>query len=148
MEIDGLPLHPLLVHAAVVLTPLAALTALAYAVVRPWRERLRWPAAVLAVVAALAVGAAFLSGRSFLDANPALAQRDIVQTHEQRAELLLWLTLGFGAVALVSAWWHARPGTLSLLLRALLAVSAAAVLVQVVLTGDAGTRAVWGTVAE
>lgn len=144
MEIDGLPLHPLLVHAAVVFTPLAALTALAYAVVRPWRERLRWPAAALAVVAVLAVGAAFLSGRSFLGDNPALAQRAIVQTHEQRAELLLWLTLGFGVVALASAWRHARPGAVSLVLRALLAVSAAAVLVQVVLTGDAGSRAVWG----
>ena len=32
MEINGLPLHPLAVHAAVVFGPLAALLALAYAV--------------------------------------------------------------------------------------------------------------------
>jgi hypothetical protein len=31
MEIAGLPLHPLVVHGAVVLSPLAALVALAYA---------------------------------------------------------------------------------------------------------------------
>ena len=147
MEIDGLPLHPLVVHAAVVFTPVAALTALLYAVVRPWRERLRWPAAALPVVATLAVGAAFLSGRSFLGANPALARRAIVQTHEDRAGVLLWLTLGFCLVALVSVWLHSRSGAAPLLVRALLALSSAAVLVQVVLTGDAGSRAVWGALA-
>ena len=35
MEINGLPLHPLVVHAAVVFGPLAALTALAYVVPPP-----------------------------------------------------------------------------------------------------------------
>lgn len=146
MEINGLPLHPLLVHAAVVFTPLAALTALVYALVTRWREKLRWPMVVLAVVATLAVVAAFLSGKSFLDSIPALAERPIVRTHEERAELLLWLTLGFGAVALVSGWLHARSGPVGLGLRALLAVAAAAVLVQVALTGDAGSRAVWGAI--
>ena len=146
MEINGLPLHPLLVHAAVVFTPLAALTALVYALVTRWREKLRWPMVVLAVVATLAVVAAYLSGKSFLESNPALAERAIVGTHEERAELLLWLTLGFGAVALVSGWLHPRSGPVGLGLRALLAVAAAAVLVQVALTGDAGSRAVWGAI--
>ena len=146
MEISGLPLHPLLVHAAVVFTPLAALTALAYALLTRWRERLRWPMLALAVVATLAVVAAFLSGKSFLDSTPELAQVPLVETHEERGELLLWLTLGFGAVALVSGWLHARSGPVRLALRGLLAVAAVAVLVQVVLTGDAGSRAVWGGV--
>ena len=42
---NGLPLHVLVVHGAVVVTPVAALAALA--LVRPsWRTRLRWPVAV------------------------------------------------------------------------------------------------------
>jgi len=147
MEISGLPLHPLLVHAAVVFTPIAALTALGYALLTRWRERLRWPMLVLAVVATLAVVAAFLSGKSFLDANPALGQRPIVGTHEERAELLLWLTLGFGVVAVVAGWLHARSGPVQVTLRDVLAVASAAVLVQVVLTGDAGSRAVWGSIS-
>ena len=147
MEINGLPLHPLLVHAAVVFTPLAALTALSYALVTRWRERLRWPMLALAVVATLAVVAAYLSGKSFLASTPELAQLPLVETHEERGQLLLWLTLGFGVVAAVSGWLHARAGPVQLGLRVLLALAAAAVLVQVVLTGDAGSRAVWGEVS-
>ena len=147
MEINGLPLHPLLVHAAVVFTPLAALVALAYALVTRWRERLRVPMLVLAVVATLAVVAAFLSGKGFLESTPELARKPIVGTHEERAELLLWLTLGFGVVAVASGWLHARTGPVRIGLRVLLALAATAVLVQVVLTGDAGSRAVWGAIA-
>ena len=43
MEINGLPLHPLVVHAVVVLSPLAALGGLLYAAVPRWRWWLRWP---------------------------------------------------------------------------------------------------------
>ena len=50
MEINGLPLHPLVVHAAVVFGPLAALAALAYVVLPAWRDRLRWPMVVLALM--------------------------------------------------------------------------------------------------
>jgi len=146
MEISGLPLHPLVVHAAVVFTPLAALAALVYALVGPWRDRLRWPMVAVTVAAVLSVVAAFLSGRSFLDSNPALVQNPLVRTHEERAELLLWLALGFGVVALAAGWWHSRPGAVRTASRVLLVVAAAAVLVQVVLTGDAGSRAVWGSV--
>ena len=148
MEIGGLPLHPLVVHAAVVFTPLAALTALGYTLVTRWRERLRWPMVVLALVATGAVVAAFLSGGSFLENRPELSQKPLVQTHEERAELLLWLTLAFGAVATLTGGLHRRTtGGLHLGLRLLLALAGAAVLVQVVLTGDAGSRAVWEAIA-
>ena len=144
MEINGLPLHALVVHAAVVLAPIGALAALLYVTVPRWRERLRVPMVVLAVVATLSVVVAFLSGDTLLESTPRLEGKPYVGTHEERAELLLWLTLGFGAVALVAGWLHARPGALRVGLRAALGVAAAAVLVQVVLTGDAGAHAVWG----
>ena len=54
MELNGVPLHPLVVHAVVVLGPLAALAGLAYAFVPKWRWLLRWPLVVLAVVTAVA----------------------------------------------------------------------------------------------
>ena len=113
MEINGLPLHPLVVHAAVVLGPLGALTALAYAVVGRLRDRLRGPMVVMAVVATGTIVAAYLSGNDFLAGRPELRRNPTVLTHQDRAELLVWL----------------------------------AVLVQVVRTGDAGTRAVWGSSA-
>lgn len=144
MEINGLPLHPLLVHAAVVFGPLAALAALVYAGVPSWRERLRWPMTGLAAVAGLAVVAAYLSGRDFLDSRPELAQVPAVGTHEDRAWVALWVTLGFTVVAVATAGLHRREGAVRVATHVLLALAAAATLVTVVLTGDAGSRAVWG----
>ena len=63
--IVGLPFHALIVHAAVVLTPLAVLSALAFAVLPRWRYLTRWPTAVLAVGAFASVWASRLSGGSF-----------------------------------------------------------------------------------
>ena len=52
MEINGLPLHPLVVHAAVVFLPCAALLALVYAAVPRWRWAVRWPMVGLTAVGA------------------------------------------------------------------------------------------------
>lgn len=156
MEIAGLPAHPLIVHAAVVFTPLAALLVVAFAVLPKHRWLTRWPAA-LAVVAALAsVWAARLSGQSMLNDNPALAQ--LVQTHQDRAKLLSLIMIGFAVLALLGTWALGGPSALASgrgevtsrvavldkVLPAVLVVVALVVLVQVVLTGDAGSRAVWG----
>lgn len=146
MEISGLPVHALVVHAAVVLGPVAALAALSYAAVGRWRDWLRIPMVVVAIAATASIAAAFLSGDNFLETHPQLAQKPYVATHEERAELLIWLTLGFGVVALAAGWLHDRPGVVRTLSRVLLAVAALAVLVQVVLVGDAGARAVWSGV--
>ena len=141
MEINGLPLHPLVVHAAVVLGPVAALVALAH-LVPSWRERLRWPMVVLAVLATLAIVAAYLSGDNFLEHKPELEGSPLVEKHEDLAGQLLWISIGFGVIA-VAAGFLARRGALRVVLDVLLAVAAVLVLVWVVRTGDAGARAVW-----
>ena len=144
MEINGLPLHPLLVHAAVVFGPLAALVALGHVGLPAWRDRLRLPMVALAVVAGLAVVAAYLSGGSLLESRPELEQLPQVQTHRDRAAIALWVTLTFSVVALATAWLHERPGVVRVAARVLLALAALATLVIIALTGDAGSRAVWG----
>jgi len=143
MEISGLPLHPLVLHAAVVFGPIGALAGIAYALLPRWRDRLRTPMVALALLATASIVAAFVTGDSFLESRPELAQEPLVRTHEDRAQLLLWLTLGFGPVAVAAGWLHARPGAARTVVQVLLGVLSAAVLVQVVLTGDAGARAVW-----
>jgi hypothetical protein len=155
MTVNGIPAHPLVVHAAVVLVPLAALLATAYAVWPRWRWQTRTPAAVLAVVAAASVQLAAMTGdqlKSSLHEDTSL-----IHTHEQYAGLLqaaMWVLAGL----MVIAWWalpHENPlpdkdhregvTVLARPLVALLPLASAAVLVLVVLTGDAGARAVWGT---
>ena len=143
MEISGLPLHPLVVHAAVVFGPIGALTAVAYAVLPRWRDRLRVPMVALALVATGSVVAAFLTGRNFLESRPELGTNPLVETHQTRAQVTLWVTLGFGLVALAAGWLHGRAGAVRLASRVVLGLAGAGVLVVVVLTGDAGARAVW-----
>jgi len=144
MEVNGLPLHPLVVHAAVVFGPLAALLAVGYVAVPGRRDSLRWPMLGLALVAGVSILAAYLTGRYFLTQRPELAQLPGVSTHRARARVLLVVTSAFTVVAILSAWLHTRTGAVRVLLAALLGVSALATLVMVVLTGDAGARAVWG----
>jgi hypothetical protein len=161
MEVNGLPLHVLVVHAVVVIAPLAALAGLTYAVRPAWRWLLRWPLVVLAVSAA---GLAFLakqSGEAMLEDRPFLleaeALRDKILLHQDRGELLVWFALGFLVVSLFAAWAAGGPsalvsgrgaletrGALGTGTVVLLAVAAVALLVMTVLTGDAGAQAVWG----
>jgi uncharacterized membrane protein len=153
MELNGLPLHPLIVHAVVVLGPLAALTGLAYAFVPRWRWLLRWPLVVLAVVTAGAAVLAAAAGESLLESNPALGQ--ILGDHEERGELLRNTSLAYVLVAGFAAWalggpsalasgGGARETRLAVPAIALVTVGAVALLVTLYLAGDSGARAVWG----
>ena len=144
MEINGLPLHPLVVHAAVVFGPLGALLALGYVALPARRDRLRLPMLGLAVVAGLSILAAYVTGHYFLNSRPELRQLPGVSTHRARARVTLVVAFVFTAVAIVTAWLHTRTGAVRTLLLTLLGLSALGTLVMVVLTGDAGARAVWG----
>jgi hypothetical protein len=145
MEINGLPLHPLVVHAAVVLGPLGALAAVAYVALPRWRDRLRWPMVVLALLAVASIVAAYYTGKSFFDSRPPEIQAaPLVVTHQNLAQQLFWITLAFGVVAVVSGWLATRTGALRVVLDVLLAAGAVAVLIWVARTGEAGARAVWG----
>jgi MFS family permease len=153
MELNGVPLHPLVVHAVVVLGPLAALAGLAYAVVPRWRWLLRWPLVVLAVVTAVAAFVAVQAGEALLDLRPEL--EPLVEEHEERGELLRNVALGYAVVSLLAAWAlggasalasgrGARETRLGIPVMVLLAVGAVALAVCLFLAGDSGSRAVWG----
>lgn len=157
MEINGLPLHPLAVHAAVVLGPLAAVVAAGYVGRPAWRWLLRWPMVVAAVVAALAVYVAVLSGQDLLDSRPALGQLPAVQDHQDRARILLWVSVSFVVGTLLAARALGGPsalksdrgaqetrGALGWVAIVLVTAGIFAVLVMTFLTGEAGSRAVWG----
>jgi hypothetical protein len=155
----GTPLHPLVVHAAVVLIPVAALAGIAFAVRPTWRWWVRWPMVGLSVLAAGAVGSAYLTGRSLDHQRFATAQgalRDAINTHRHWAHLLLLATGVYVLVVLVAAWALGGPSALvsgrgarpnvagwGVPMEVLLVLGALVVLVLVVRTGDAGARAVW-----
>lgn len=155
MEIDGLPLHPLVVHATVVLVPLSALLAVALGVLPRWRWLTRWPTAALAVVAAGLTWLSTQSGQALVESRPELAV--LVEAHEERGELLANAMIPFALLVVLAAWSLAgssalasgrgaqdsRLPVLDKVLPALLVLAAVGVLVLVVRVGDSGARAVW-----
>ena len=149
MEINGVPLHPLVVHAAVVFGPLAALSALAYVGLPKHRDKLRWVTLVIVLIATAAIWTAYLTGEDFLESDRFAGVRgdalEKIETHEDYAETLRLITSGFAIVTILATWLHARTGATRYLLGALVAVGAIATLVWTVLTGDAGAKAVWGS---
>jgi uncharacterized membrane protein len=146
-SVGGLPAHILIIHAAVVFGPLAAVSALAYAGLPKYHDTLRWPTLVLAVIAFLAIWAAYLSGSNFFaDARFDNFSGEIlekIEKHEDYASTLRWIGTGFGIVTVAATYLHDRAGTRRTVLNVLVAVLAVLTLVWVFLTGDAGSRAVW-----
>jgi hypothetical protein len=144
---NGLPLHVLVVHAAVILTPAAALVALA--LVRPsWRMRLRWPAAFAVLGAWLLVWLARGSGTAL---SLAIAEQlkgtptgDAVIKHAafaNRLNVVLFVLLVVVVLFAVLLPRIARPaGTVGAVVIAVLAFLVIGLVAQ---TGEAGARAAW-----
>jgi hypothetical protein len=159
VHLNGLPLHPLVVHAVIVFVPLAALVAILHALLPRWRWLLRTPTLVLAVAAVVLARVAVMTGSSLKhEKNFGGALGDRIDRHMhwgQRLEYSVWV---FAAVAILS-WWvlphttrlvggrdrqSPAPGLVTVA-TVLLPVAAVVVLVLAVITGEAGAQAVWHT---
>jgi hypothetical protein len=174
-EIGGLPVHPLVVHAAVVLIPLTALVAVLFLVPR-FRAALRWPMVLLAAAALASAYAAVLSGRNFEKTQvPAGAEdtelADVVNRHQQLGNQLLYIVIGFTIVVWIAAYVLRPMGEtgpfpresdddvgeegvtrldtiVRVVVAALVIVGAVAVGVQTVRVGEQGAKAVWNPTGD
>jgi uncharacterized membrane protein len=153
-EFMGLPLHPLVVHAAVVFVPLLVVTAVVYAFVPRWRRQVGWLALVLAVAAPLVALVAKLSGgelqETFIAKNYPPQILDRVAEHSGYGDRTFWfsLVLGLFTVALVVVTSRrpqsdVLPSWVRLVLTAGVVVFAVLTGVYVYLTGESGAQAVW-----
>ncbi|WP_329787454.1 DUF2231 domain-containing protein [Lentzea sp. DG1S-22] len=163
LTIDGIPLHPLLVHAVVVLLPLAALCSVAIALVPAWRRRYSWVVLGVTLAGVASVPAAKQTGE---DLQAGLArngvQSPVIQTHAELGDMLLPLALGFGVavIALLVAGRLAdrerqaeAPATktwrvISVAVSVLVVVLAVGATVQTVRAGHSGSEAVWSGVGS
>ncbi|MCU0265446.1 MAG: hypothetical protein MUC45_04910 [Actinomycetia bacterium] len=145
----GLPLHPLVVHAVVVLVPLSALGVLLTALSRTWFERLRWPVLAVLTVAAASAVVARVSGEALL---AELGGRgETLQRHADLGLVAPFLVLGFWL--LVLAWVLAagpaeggrdrRPSAGVRVLGVLAVLAGLGCTGYVVLVGHSGAAAVW-----
>src|SRR4051812_3980084 len=86
LTVDGIPAHPLVVHAVVVLLPLAAVGTL-LVVARPaWRRQLGVWVLLLALGGVAAVPVATQTGEQL---EHAIGGSELIAIHEERAETLL-----------------------------------------------------------
>jgi uncharacterized membrane protein len=143
MNIFGLPLHPLVVHAAVVLIPLASLGALVVVVSQRARERFGWLTVAFAVAAAGAAIAARLSGEALAQSLGGI--EPLIATHRQYGELTPWPAVALAVLLPAGLLIRSRSKPAWVAAAVLTAIAALAGLVLVALTGDAGARAVWGS---
>lgn len=144
----GLPVHPLVVHAAVVLVPLVAFAALAMSYWPSFSIKYGKPILIIAVVAQLSLFIAKASGESFEER----LGKD-VERHADLGEIapLTFIPL---LVLLFIRWRMDRSGAtvgspkVRRLVSVLLALAAILALVFIYLTGHSGAESVWGWLAN
>ena len=154
-QFNGLPVHALVLHAAVVFIPLLALGAVVYAIVPRWRSRISWAVLLLAIVAPVCAFVTRESGvhlyNRVIARGISPAGRRILDNHMHFGTLTMWFTIALGVVTLIMVLATARrPGNrlpraadlgLAVIMVALAAISG----YYVFRTGDSGATAVWGT---
>jgi hypothetical protein len=170
--LSGLPVHVLVVHAVVVLIPLAALAAVLVAVWPAARRRYGWLAVAVAVAATAIIPIATDTGEG-LEHN--LPRDPLISAHTHLGDQLLpfagLLLIAVAALMLVTQHSHRDPhqprgheraggsgqGTVTttapvrawvrpvaMTLSALTVAFAVTAVIQVVRIGDSGARAAWG----
>jgi hypothetical protein len=148
-EFRNLPVHILVVHAVIVLVPLAGLLGLLF--VYPRTQQWARHAFVLVTVGALLM--TFVARQAGLhllhniDSRGLQLPTDLVSKHQNRGNLLFYEMIAFAVIA-VAAWLLSRNparfrGPLAMGVSALIVVAVVATGIQVVLVGEIGSKMVW-----
>lgn len=138
-QVLGLPLHPLVVHAVVVLLPLGALGLLALVA---WRKARPVGLPLTVAVLAVATGAAWVARFS----GAALAQRVGEPALHKALGTQLPLVATLSLVVGVLWWFIHRKGSDPLWVRVLAAIVALASIGLTAAVGHTGAQSVWGSV--
>ena len=140
----GLPLHPLLVHSAVILVPLVAIGALVMSYLPSFSRRHGKMILIVALVAQGSVFLAKLSGQAFSE----ILNKE-VEKHAELGEIAPFVTIPM--VALIYVRWRmdrAGSATGSIAIRRLtsvaLVIASLTSLVMIFLVGHSGASSVWG----
>lgn len=151
MELEslfGLPAHPLVVHAAVVLLPLAALITILTAAVPRGRRHYAPVALGMALVATVAVGLAQGSGESL---EERVDETELVEEHtEQGEQVLPWaIALAIAAAGVTAAPTAMRrysalaPSRVTAVLVVAALITGLGATVTVIDVGHSGAKATW-----
>jgi len=149
-SIDGLPLHPLVIHAVVVLVPLTTLGAVLVAARRRWAPTFGPLVAAGAVASALAALVAQRAGNSLEEVLGYTGEpAELIQEHGRYGLYVVNLSVAFAVVSVASLVLTSRLGAGTRWPRVLAWLAAAlgvAATVFTVLAGETGAESVWGYV--
>jgi hypothetical protein len=154
--INGLPVHALVVHAVVVLLPLACLGTLAIALRPAWRERYGALVVACAAAATALIPVATSSGEALEHrvGNPG--------EHAELGDQLIWFAIPLLVLSAALVWLDRRARisgaggtsvdttvaskrrTMTMAVTVLAVLASLATSVQVNRVGDSGARAAWG----
>lgn len=155
IEIAGLPAHILLVHAVVVLGPIAGLAAIIYAAAPRWRRYLAWPLGVLSLLLVPISLVTAQAGEQLEESRPAT---EMIHEHAEQGDVLKIVSVIFFVIvaAMIVASYEpigrrfAFLGRLRenravrLVLLVAGALAGAFFLYQSIVTGHSGAASVWG----
>jgi hypothetical protein len=143
-SVAGLPLHPLVIHASIVLIPLVAIGALVMSYLPSFSRRYGKLILVIALFAQVSLFLAKFTGEAFEE----ILDKDMGK-HAELGEIAPFITLPMVALiylrwrldrsgATVGSAWVRRMTSIALI------VAALASIVVIVLVGHSGAESVWG----
>ena len=139
-SVNGLPLHPLVVHAAVVLVPLAGVLALLMVIVPRFSVRF---GPLVAILAWAALGASLVAKET----GEMLAKDESVSALHVESGDLMPLFAGVQAILITVLWLGDRRsgrGLLGIVVALMTVVAVLATGYWIYRTGDSGAKSVWG----
>ncbi|WP_427893359.1 DUF2231 domain-containing protein [Kribbella sp. GL6] len=153
--VNGLPAHVLLVHAIVVLLPLAALLLAVTALWPAARRRLAGPNLVLSLIVVVLVPITTNAGE-WLERH--LTPSPLIQKHTELGDTAIYAAIGVAVLALL-VWWRQREstgrtpvkrlflapasGAVTAVLTVIAVLVAGGAVYDVVRIGDSGAKASW-----
>jgi uncharacterized membrane protein len=143
-SIAGLPLHPLVIHASIVLIPLVAISGLVMSYLPSFSRRYGKVTLVIAIVAQLSLFLAKVTGEAFQE----ILDKDMGK-HAELGEIAPFVTLPMVALiylrwrldrsgASVGSAWVRRLTSIALIVASLASIAV------IVLVGHSGAESVWG----
>lgn len=145
--VNGLPVHPLVVHAVVVLLPLAVLGTVAIVAKPRWRVTYGPLVVGITALGTVLLPVATSSGEA-LEKHVGDPGK-----HAELGDQLIFFAIPLLVISLALVWLERRkgagkppvgPGALPTVVAGLAVVAALATGVQVVRVGDSGAQAAWG----
>jgi len=143
-SVAGLPLHPLVIHASIVLIPLVAIGALVMSYLPSFSRRYGKLILIIAIVAQVSLFLAKVTGEAFEE----ILDKDMGK-HAELGEIAPFVTVPMVALiylrwrldrsgATVGSAWLRRLTSLALIVASLASIA------MIVLVGHSGAESVWG----